>query len=52
VLLKVAHYDPYASESVEKYDTFKRELYFHQDLLPQIRELLLSIGDKTKFTDE
>lgn len=39
-------------ESMEKYDPFKRELFFHQELLPKIEELLLSVEDKTKLTEK
>lgn len=50
VVIKIATYNPYMAESMEKYDPFKRELFFHQALLPKIEELLLSVGDNTKLT--
>lgn len=37
---------------MEKYDPFRRELFFHQELLPKVEELLLSVGDNTKLTEK
>lgn len=51
-MIKVACYNPYMAESMEKYDPFKRELFFHQELLPKIEDLLLSVNDKTKLTEK
>lgn len=39
-------------ESIEKYDPFKRELFFHLDVLPKIEELLLSVSNNAEFTDK
>lgn len=50
--LKIARYNPYMEESLEKYDPFKRELFFHQEVLPKIEELLLSVPDNTELTDK
>lgn len=51
-MLKIACYNPYMEESMEKYDPFRRELFFHQNLLPKVEELLLSVGDNTKLTEK
>lgn len=37
---------------MEKYDPFKRELFFHQELVPKIEGLLLSVDDNTKLTEK
>lgn len=50
IILKIAFYDPYMQESIEKYDPFKRELFFYHDLLPKIKELQKLIDDRTEFT--
>jgi hypothetical protein len=50
VSLKIAYNNPYMDERVDKYSPFKRELFFHRDLMPKIEELLLSVDDNTKLT--
>lgn len=56
VVLKIACYNPYMEESMEKYDPFRRELFFHQELLPlltlKIEELMLSVDDNTQLTEK
>ncbi|CRL04590.1 CLUMA_CG017658, isoform A [Clunio marinus] len=52
VTLKISFYNPYIEETLEKYDPFKRELFFHQDVLPKLEELLLSVDDNTKLTEK
>jgi hypothetical protein len=37
-------------DRVEKYSPFKRELFFHRDLMPKIEELLLSVDDNATLT--
>lgn len=43
-------------ESLEKYDPFRRELYFHQEIWPllheKIEELMLSVDDNTQLTEK
>ncbi|KAG5684036.1 hypothetical protein PVAND_013289 [Polypedilum vanderplanki] len=49
MIVKVAIYNPYMEEAVEKYDVFKRELLFYQKILPQVRHLfqLIETSDIT-----
>lgn len=49
--LKIASFDPYMEESIDKYNPFKRELLFYEKILPDIEDLLLSVGDSTKLTE-
>ena len=48
--IKLSFYDPYMSNELEKFDTFKRELALHRDIMPKLEELLLSVQDNTRFT--
>lgn len=48
--IKLSFYDPYMSNELEKYDTFKRELALHRDIIPKLDELLISVQDNTRFT--
>lgn len=51
-MLKIACYNPYMEECLEKYNPFRRELFFHQELLPKVEELLLSVDDNTQLTEK
>jgi hypothetical protein len=46
-VLKVGYYDSYMREELEKYNTFKRELSFYCDVLPNVEELMGSVGDSS-----
>lgn len=50
VVVKVATTKPFLEKSLEKYDPFKRELFFHQEVMPKIEDLLISIDDKAELT--
>lgn len=49
-LLKVGYYDAYMSDELERFSTFKREMAFYCDIMPNINELMLTNNDDTKFT--
>lgn len=50
ISIKVGYMNPYMDDRVEKYNPFKRELFFHRDLMPKITELLLSVDDNAELT--
>lgn len=37
---------------MEKYNPFKRELLFHQDVMPKIEGLLLSVDDNATLSEK
>ncbi|XP_070506302.1 uncharacterized protein [Chironomus tepperi] len=42
-VLKIGFYNPYMEESVEKYDPFKREIFFFQNILPSMNKMFQSL---------
>ena len=52
VALKIGYFNAYMDESMEKYSPFKRELCFHQDIIPKIEGLFLSVGDNGDFIEK
>lgn len=52
MILKVGYYSAYMEESMEKYNPFKRELFFYQDVMPKIEGLLLSVGDNGDLSEK
>lgn len=38
--------------SLEKFDPFRRELLFHQDIKPKLDAILLSVGDRADLTEK
>lgn len=43
LVLKIGFYNPYMEESVEKYDPFKREILFFQNILPIMNKMFQSL---------